>query len=93
MKITVYICIFLINLGIFGVPIYRSIVRINNLNSEMRNIAMEEKIAKEKIIEYGKRLSQIENPFYREKIARDRLQMKKEGEIIYRSIDITQEEK
>ncbi|MGL4307555.1 FtsB family cell division protein [Cetobacterium sp. SF1] len=86
-------CIVIMNLSIFGTSIYRSCVRIENLKEELKLIEENKIELNEKIQEYDNLLNQLKDPFYREKIARDRLQMKKEGEVIYRSIDIKQEEK
>lgn len=85
MKILVF-CMILINSFIFSSYIYRSHVKLDYLKKDREIIAQKKQEALEKIEEYDTLLKQIDDPFYKEKIARDRLQMKKEGELIYRSI-------
>lgn len=85
MKILVF-CMILINSFIFSSYIYRSHIKLDYLKKDREIIAQKKQEALEKIEEYDTLLKQIDDPFYKEKIARDRLQMKKEGELIYRSI-------
>ena len=54
-----------------------------------RSYVIKEKIelAKNKIEDYNRRIDKLEDDFQREKIARDKLQMVKEKEEIYRFIN------
>lgn len=80
-------CLILLNTFFFGSHIYRSYVKIDHLTKERTLILEKKKAALESIDEYDTLLNKINDSYYREKIARDKLQMKKEGEIIYRSIN------
>lgn len=64
--------------------IYRSCVKINKLKAEKNQISEKIQLEKSKIEEYNNSIKALEEEFYREKISRDRLQMIKDGEEIYR---------
>ncbi|MCF2640029.1 septum formation initiator family protein [uncultured Fusobacterium sp.] len=77
-------------LGVFYLflpQIYRSYVKINKLNNEKKMILEKIQLEKNRIEEYNNSISALENDFKREQISRDRLQMVKEGEEIYRLIN------
>ncbi|WP_291259713.1 septum formation initiator family protein [Fusobacterium sp.] len=78
--------IILLNLYYFVPYIYRSFVKIEKLKKEQ--IELNEKIEKTKlkIDEYNNKIDNLEDDFQRESIARNRLQMVKENEEIYRFI-------
>lgn len=64
--------------------IYRSCVKINKLKAEKNQIIEKIQLEKNKIEEYNNSIKALEDEFHREKISRDRLQMIKDGEEIYR---------
>ena len=72
---------------LFLPQIYRSYVKINKLNNEKKMILEKIQLEKNRIKEYNNSISALENDFKREQISRDRLQMVKEGEEIYRLIN------
>ena len=72
---------------LFLPQIYRSYVKINKLNNEKKMILEKIQLEKNRIEEYNNSISALENDFKREQISRDRLQMVKEGEEIYRLIN------
>lgn len=74
-------------LYLFLPQIYRSYVKINKLNSEKKLILEKIQLEKNRIKEYNNSISALENDFKREQISRDKLQMVKEGEEIYRLIN------
>ena len=78
--------IILLNLHYFVPYIYRSFVKIEKLKKEQ--IELNEKIEKTKlkIEDYNNKIDNLEDDFQRESIARNRLQMVKENEEIYRFI-------
>ncbi len=78
--------IILLNLYYFVPYIYRSFVKIEKLKKEQ--IELNEKIEKTKlkIEDYNNKIDNLEDDFQRESIARNRLQMVKENEEIYRFI-------
>ena len=67
-------------LYVFVPQIYRSYIKVNKLKSEKKQLL-------NKIEKYNKRIEELKDEFYREKISRDELQMVKEGEEIYRLIN------
>ncbi|WP_286033470.1 septum formation initiator family protein [Fusobacterium necrogenes] len=85
-KILSYIII-LLNLYFFVPYMYRSYIKIEKLKREQLEIKEKIKIVKKKIEDYNIRIEKLGDDFQREKIARDRLQMVKENEKIYRFID------
>ena len=72
---------------LFLPQIYRSYVKINKLNNEKKMILGKIQLEKNRIKEYNNSIEALENDFKREQISRDRLQMVKEGEEIYRLIN------
>ena len=72
---------------LFLSQIYRSYVKINKLNNEKKMILEKIQLEKNRIKEYNNSIEALENDFKREQISRDRLQMVKEGEEIYRLIN------
>lgn len=72
---------------LFLPQIYRSYVKINKLNNEKKMILEKIQLEKNRIKEYNNSIEALENDFKREQISRDRLQMVKEGEEIYRLIN------
>ena len=72
---------------LFLPQIYRSYVKINKLNNEKKMILEKIQLEKNRIKEYNNSIEALENDFKREQISRDRLQMVKEGEEIYRIIN------
>lgn len=75
------------NLYFFTPYIYRSWVKINKLEEEQQNIQQKISITRNKIEEFNKKIDTLEDGFEREKIARNKLQMVKEKEEIYRFIN------
>lgn len=84
-----FICIGLLlgNLYLFLPQIYRSHVKISKLKTEKNQILEKIQLNKNKIEEYNNSIKALESDFKREQISRDRLQMVKEGEEIYRLIN------
>lgn len=78
--------IILLNIYFFAPYMYRSYVKIDKLQKEQNDIKNKIELAKNKIEDYNKRIEKLEDDFQRERIARDRLQMVKEKEEIYRFI-------
>lgn len=74
-------------LCVFVPQIYRSYIKVNKLKNEKKQLLNKIELEKNKIEEYNKRIEELKDEFYREKISRDELQMVKEGEEIYRLID------
>ena len=72
---------------LFLPQIYRSYVKINKLNNEKKMILEKIQLEKNRIKEYNNSIEALENDFKREQISRDRLQMVKAGEEIYRLIN------
>ena len=66
---------------------YRSYVKMEKLQREQNDIKEKIELAKNKIEDYNRRIDKLEDDFQREKIARDKLQMVKETEEIYRFIN------
>ena len=78
--------ILLLNLYYFVPYISRSYVKIEKLKREQKELAEKIEVAKEKIEIYNNKIDTLEDDFQREAIARNRLQMIKESEEIYRFI-------
>lgn len=69
----------------FFVPaIYRSYSKINRINRRMIDIDAQILAYKEGIKSYDDKLEKLNIEFYREKIAREKLQMVREGEKLYK---------
>lgn len=83
----ILIFFFLVNAKFFLPLIYRSCVKLQKLNLE--RVELERKIEKAKIeiSNYNNKINTMEDEFEREKIARNRLQMIKKSEEIYRFIN------
>ncbi len=77
-------CFILLNLAIFVPNIYRSQVKISKLQKEIYNLKEAQSNIKDKIEIYNKEIESLKDINNREKIVRNKLQMVKHGEIIYR---------
>ncbi len=78
--------IVLLNLYYFVPYISRSYVKIEKLKKEQKEIEKKIELVKKEIEDYNKSIDTLEDDFQREKIARNKLQMVKEQEEIYRFI-------
>ena len=79
--------IILLNIYFVVTYMYRSYVKMEKLQREQNDIKEKIELAKNKIEDYNRRIDKLEDDFQREKIARDKLQMVKEKEEIYRFIN------
>lgn len=79
--------IILLNIYFFVPYMHRSYVKMEKLQREQNDIKEKIELAKNKIEDYNRRIDKLEDDFQREKIARDKLQMVKEKEEIYRFIN------
>ena len=79
--------IILLNIYFFVPYMDRSYVKMEKLQREQNDIKEKIELAKNKIEDYNRRIDKLEDDFQREKIARDKLQMVKEKEEIYRFIN------
>lgn len=79
--------IILLNIYFFVPYMYRNYVKMEKLQREQNDIKEKIELAKNKIEDYNRRIDKLEDDFQREKIARDKLQMVKEKEEIYRFIN------
>ena len=79
--------VILLNTYLFVPYMYRSYVKMEKLQREQNDIREKIELAKKKIGNYNRSIEKLEDEFQREKIARDRLQMVKEKEEIYRFIN------
>lgn len=68
----------------FAPPIYRSYSKINRIDRRLVDIDAEILAYQENIKQYDDKLSKLSIEFYREKIAREKLQMVREGEKLYK---------
>lgn len=85
---TLILALFVILNGKFFFPlIYRSYVKLQKLDIEEKNLHDKIEKLKAKIQKYDSKINVMEDEFEREKIARNRLQMIKENEEIYRFIN------
>lgn len=73
-----------INLASFTPNIYRSHVKVKKLEHELNVLKETEKDIKEQIEYYNQEIKNLEDIENREKTVRNKLQMVKPGEIIYR---------
>lgn len=80
--------ILLLNIYYFAPYISRSHVKIEKLKKEQREIEEKIELAKKGIEDYNRNINTLGDDFQREKIARNRLQMVKEQEEIYRFIKL-----
>lgn len=74
----------LLNLASFAPNIYRSIVKVSKLENELLSIRETENSIRERIESYDKEMEDLKDIDNREKMVRDKLQMVKPGEKIYR---------
>ena len=79
--------IILLNIYFIVPYMYRTYVKMEKLQREQNDIKEKIELAKNKIEDYNRRIDKLEDDFQREKIARDKLQMVKEKEEIYRFIN------
>lgn len=77
----------LLNSYIFIPYIYRSCVKISKLELEKNAIREKITVSRDKLETYNNSINGMKNKFEREKIARNKLQMVKNGELIYRFTD------
>ena len=83
----IIILIFLsINIFIFIPQIKRSLSKIYRLDKSINEIDSQIEGISEKILEFDERILDSKIDFYREKIGREKLQMVREGEKIYKEI-------
>jgi len=69
---------------VFIPRIHQSMEKISRLNDEIERID-ERLISEEKRLEELKEnIERLDDPFYKEKLVRDRLRMVREGEVIYK---------
>lgn len=80
--------IVLLNLYYFVPYISRSYVKIEKLKREQKELEEKIEIAKNRIEDYNKSIDTLEDDFQREMIARNKLQMIRENEEIYRFINL-----
>lgn len=76
-----------IHFAFIGQNIFRSFVKIDKLKMEQELKIKQKKEKINEIKEYDEMILNINNGFYREKIARNQLQMVLPGEKIYRLIE------
>ena len=74
----------LLNLASFAPNIYRSYIKVDKLENELFAIKETENNIREKIESYDREIENLKDIDNREKIVRDKLQMVKPGEKIYR---------
>lgn len=79
--------IFLIVLQYFLPKIYRSHVKLNKLTKEKKDLNLSRENVKLCIVEIEQDIAKLDDPYHIEKISRERLQMRKKDEIIYRLTD------
>lgn len=72
--------------------ILKSQTKIEKIKEEMVYLESKNKMELEKIKKYTENIEQLDNEFERERIARNRLQMLKPDEVIYRLNQTKQEE-
>ena len=74
----------IINIASFGPNIYRSCVKVSKLEKEIFSLKEAQCSIREKIKNYDKEIEELKDINNREKMVRNKLQMVKHGEIIYR---------
>lgn len=79
--------IVVIHFAFLGQNIFRSFVKIDKLKIEQELKIKQKKEIESLIVRYDEMIENINNPFYREKVARNQLQMVLPGEKIYRLIE------
>lgn len=71
----------------YGPNIYRSYIRMEKLNREKEELLLKKEEYVEQIRLYDEEIKRLKIPFYREKIAREKLFMAREEEKIIRIIN------
>lgn len=79
--------IFLVFLQYFLPKIYRSHVKLEKLIKEKKDLNLIHENVKINIMKLDQDIEKLNDPYYIEKISRERLQMRKKGEVIYRLTD------
>jgi cell division protein FtsB len=79
--------VFFIILQYFLPKIYRSHVKLNKLTKEKKDLNLSRENVKICIAELEQDILKLDDPYYVEKISRERLQMRKKDEVIYRLTD------
>lgn len=87
MKNLLWIVPLVIHFAFLGQNIFRSFVKIDKLKIEQESKIKQKKEIENLIVRYDEMIENISNPFYREKVARNQLQMVLPGEKIYRLIE------
>lgn len=85
-KRIVAVLFILFNIASFAPNIYRSYIKISKLEKEIATIKEAQCSIKEKIQMYDNEIEDLKDIDNKEKIVRNKLQMVKNGEIIYRVI-------
>lgn len=87
--------IYVVAIGLFSLKV---VPQINNNISKRKNLETEIKITenkieqlKEQILKYENFIKKLETDFEQEKIARNKLKMVKENEVIYKLIEVEEE--
>lgn len=79
--------VFLVFLQYFLPKIYRSHVKLDKLIKEKKDLNLIHENVKINIMELDQDIEKLDDPYYIEKISREKLQMRKKGEVIYRLTD------
>lgn len=78
------IVILLFIVASFTPGIYRSFVKVSKLERELKELKNKQYNLEERISNYEKDIEDLKNTDTKEKVVRNKLQMVKPGEIIYR---------
>lgn len=88
------ILLFIVGMGIIGVnmsifipQIVRSNIKYEKNMRKVKDIEVQIAVMEEQIADYGNKTKALEDPFYIEKIGREKLKMVKDGEKIYKLVD------
>ncbi|MGL6063615.1 MAG: FtsB family cell division protein [Fusobacteriaceae bacterium] len=73
-----------VNIIIFFPQIQRSYTKIKRIEKKIEEIESKSLGLKEEIKDYSEKIEKLKIPYYREKIGREKLQMVKEGEEVYK---------
>lgn len=84
-KIT--LIIIFIHIGFMGKNTFKSLLKIERLRNEKMEKLEQINSLKESIVSYETDIKNVQTPFYKEKIARDRLQMILPEEKLYRMVE------
>ncbi|MEG0069495.1 septum formation initiator family protein [Cetobacterium sp.] len=87
MKKILWILPLAIHFAFLGQNMFRSFVKIDKLKTEQKLKIKQKKDIEDIIAKYDIMIQDINDPFYREQIARNQLQMVLPGEKIYRLIE------